>query len=611
MKLIDTTKKLVDLRYQMSHVHMTKLQAIIIPSSDAHQSEYLADCDKRREYISGFTGSAGTAVVTLKQAALWTDGRYFTQAIKQLDQNWTLMKAGLSGTPEISEWLNKVLPAESVVGCNSSLYSSNSWTNLENALKLKGHQLIPTSSDLIDEIWKDKPKQPSSPLKIVDFSIAGATISDKVDQIRVQMKNRSASWLIVTSLDDIAWLLNLRGSDIQFNPVFFSYIIIGTTSIHLFINEERLTIEVKSHLSKIVTIHTYDDVLPFIKRACIDDQVWISQGSSHAISSAIPLKQQIVTIDNPVAKIKAFKNPKEIEGMKKCNIDDAVALCRFLHWMEIEVPKGHVTECSASKKSLEFRKQAPDFVSLSFDTISSSGPTGSIIHYKPLSNDDKPVLQNQIYLIDSGGQYKTGTTDTTRTLHFGQPTDYEKECFTRVLKGHIALASVTFPGRTKGYMLDTLARVSLWNVGLDYLHGTGHGVGSFLNVHEGPIGLYIGNSSRITAVAADSVLKDGFIVTNEPGYYEEGKFGIRIENAMLCIKADTPYKFGGQQFYRFETIALVPIQLKLIEKSLLTESEINWLNNYHSTCQKVIGSVLRSRGFDETYNWLLNQTKPI
>lgn len=597
---------------QSSYKSTPQLQAIIIPSSDAHQSEYLAECDKKREYISGFTGSAGTAVVTLNKAALWTDGRYFLQAEKELDDNWMLMKAGEKGTPEISEWLNDVLPDYSTVGCNPAVYSSGAWCDLRDCLQSDGHMLEPTSVDFVDEIWIEQPHKPSTPIIALDPKVAGLTISQKVEELREKMVYKKVKWLAVTALDEISWLFNMRAADIQYNPVFFAYAVVGLSSLHIFIDCKRVTKEIREHIGHFTTLHSYDDMLPFLETTCAQEKTWIGKNSSYGIMSAIPRAMRVMTIDNPVAVMKAFKNDNEIEGMKKCNINDAVALCRFFEWMEKEMSHGKtVTECSAAAKSLAFRKDEEGFVSLSFETISSSGPSGSIIHYTPTLDDDKPVLKNQIYLIDSGAQYKSGTTDTTRTVHFGEPSQYEKECFTRVLKGHIGLASILFPSRTKGYMLDTMARMHLWKVGLDYKHGTGHGVGSFLNVHEGPIGLYIGNSPRITKIADDVDLKEGLVITNEPGYYEDGKFGIRIENAMLCVKANTKYNFNEQQFYGFETIALVPIQHKLIEKSILSEEEIAWLNTYHTKVRKVIGAELKSRGYPETYQWLLKQTQPL
>jgi len=586
--------------------------ALIIPSSDAHGSEYLAECDKRMSYISHFTGSAGTAVVTLEKAALWTDGRYFLQAGKELDENWTLMKMGQKETPEINEWLNEVLPPDSIVGCNPSLYASGSWKSLAESLSSNGHSLEPTAVDFIDEIWADQPPKPETPLRIVDtLEVAGVTTSQKIEEVREQMQQKKADWLVVTALDDVAYLFNMRASDIQYNPVFFSYAVVGLTSLHLFMKPSRMQIhEIKEKLH-MTTLHKYEEIFDFLKNICSNNKTWFGRNSSHKIISCVNAKNSIVTTDNPVAEMKAVKNQTEIDAMKRCNITDAVALCRFFRWLEQEVPKGNVTECSASDKVLEYRKEGHQFVTPSFGTISSSGPTGSIIHYKPNRDDDRPVKAAQIYLVDSGGQYISGTTDTTRTMHFTQPTSYEKECFTRVLKGHIQVARSVFPTGTKGYMLDTLARSSLWRAGLDFRHGVGHGVGCNLNVHEGPIGIYIGNSPRITKVAENVDVKPGMFITNEPGYYEDGKFGIRIENLLLCVPVETKYNFGGKQFLGFETIALVPIQQKMIEKSLLNKEEIEWVNKYHTTVKKVVGRELKKLNHMDTYEWLLKQTDPL
>ncbi|XP_078494960.1 xaa-Pro aminopeptidase 1 [Ciona intestinalis] len=613
MKIKDTTKLVSRLRDVMNAATYTDqpLKAIIIPSSDAHQSEYLVECDLRRSFISGFTGSAGTAVVTQSEAALWTDGRYFLQAEQQLDSNWTLMKMGIPETPSIEDWLCTVLPASSCVGVNPLLYSSSSWNKMKNALEKEGHKLLETKQDLVDEVWTNRPSYPCSDLIIVDQSTAGSTCLEKITNIQQMMKDKEVKWTVVTALDEIAWLFNLRASDIQYNPVFLAYAVVGCDSVHLFINQSRITPEISSHLTKSVTIHNYDDVIPFLMDNCASEKTWLSSNSSEAIVSSIYSKYRHMSSNSPISMIKCFKNESEINGMIKANNQDAVALCRFFHWMEQEVPKGQVTECSAAQKSLEFRQQEQGFVSLSFQTISSSGSTGSIIHYSPNPESDRVVDVNEVYLCDSGGQYRTGTTDTTRTVHFGQPSKYVKECFTRVLKGHIGLASVVFPAGTKGYWLDTLARMHLWKVGLDYRHGTGHGVGSFLNVHEGPIGMYIANSVRVVSVAADVELKAGLVITDEPGYYEDGKFGIRIENALLCKSAETPYQFDGKQFFKFESLALVPIQAKMIELSLLSTEELTWLNDYHKKCRDVIGSQLQKSGHNDVYDWLIEQTKPM
>lgn len=520
------------------------------------------------------------------------------------------MKMGMTETPSIEDWLNKVLPPNSNVGVNACLYASSSWESMSSSLAKSGHKLVATTSDAIDAVWSNKPETPPNHLILLDDSLTGLSVSEKIGKIRQEMTVKMTKWLVLTALDDIAWVLNMRGSDIEYNPVFFAYLVVGNSSVDLFINEKLVTEKVKSHLCGVKNLITrdYSTIIEFIQNNCSSDKVWLSTGSSHAVVSAVPESNRVMTLNTPVALLKAVKNSTEIEGMKAANIRDAVALCQYLEWLENEVPCGTVTECSAAKKSLDFRMKQDKFVSLSFGTISSSGASGSIIHYSPNEDDDKPVSVDQIYLCDSGAQYIDGTTDTTRTVHFGKPSDYERECFTRVLKGHIELSRCVFPSGTKGYMLDTLARMHLWRVGLDYMHGTGHGVGSFLNVHEGPTGIYIGNSGRIVQVAKDVEVLPGMVITDEPGYYENGKFGIRIENAVLCVEADTPHHFGNKKFLTFEPIAFVPIQKKMIKKELLSEDEIKWLNNYHSRCLELVGKELSAQGHLKTLEWLKIQT---
>nr|XP_039269299.1 xaa-Pro aminopeptidase 1-like [Styela clava] len=615
MKVKDTTQILQNIRRVMisGECSSAPLEAIIIPSSDAHQSEYLAPCDLRRNFVSGFTGSAGTAVITQEKAALWTDGRYFLQAERELDNSWMLMRIGVKETPSIEDWLNSTLPPKSNVGVNPLLYANRSWNAMKKKLQVKGHSLLATKSDVVDAIWKDKPVKPYNALILLDDETTGMSMGEKIASLRDKMLQNSTKWLILTALDDIAWVLNMRGSDVEFNPVFFAYLIIGESSVEVFIDKNLVTEKVSTHLNSQVKInvHDYDFALEFIQQHCATADVWLTSGSSYAIVSSINENHRVMAANSPVALMKAIKNMREIKGMKAANVRDAVALCQYLHWLETEVVKGGVTECSAAKKSLHFRQQQDKFVSLSFGTISSSGSTGSIIHYTPSEDADRPVTASEIYLCDSGAQYLDGTTDTTRTVHFGNPSEYEKECFTRVLKGHIALALIVFPAGTKGYMLDTLARMHLWKAGLDYMHGTGHGVGTFLNVHEGPVGIYIGNSSRVVQVASETELAPGMIITDEPGYYENGKFGIRIENALLCTNAQTAYNFAGKKFFKFEPIAYVPIQKKMIKKELLSGDEIQWLNDYHARCLEIVGRELKSQGHTETLKWLEQQTTPV
>ncbi|XP_055447455.1 xaa-Pro aminopeptidase 1 isoform X3 [Psammomys obesus] len=556
------------------------IQAYIIPSGDAHQSEYIAPCDCRRAFVSGFDGSAGTAIITEEHAAMWTDGRYFLQAAKQMDNNWTLMKMGLKDTPTQEDWLVSVLPEGSRVGVDPLIIPTDYWKKMAKVLRSAGHQLVPVKENLVDKIWTDRPERPCKPLLTLGLDYTGISWKEKVADLRMKMAERSIVWFVVTALDEIAWLFNLRGSDVEHNPVFFSYAIIGLETIMLFIDGDRIDApSVKQHLlldlgleaEYKIQVLPYESILSELKTLCADlsprEKVWASDKASYAVSEAIPKDHRCCMPYTPICIAKAVKNSAESEGMRRAHIKDAVALCELFSWLEKEVPKGGVTEISAADKAEEFRRQQADFVDLSFPTISSTGPNGAIIHYAPVPETNRTLSLDEVYLIDSGAQYKDGTTDVTRTMHFGTPTAYEKECFTYVLKGHIAVSAAVFPTGTKGHLLDSFARSALWDSGLDYLHGTGHGVGSFLNVHEGPCGISYKTFS-------DEPLEAGMIVTDEPGYYEDGAFGIRIENVVLVVPAKTKYNFNNRGSLTFEPLTLVPIQTKMIDVDSLTDKEV-------------------------------------
>lgn len=593
------------------------IQAYIIPSGDAHQSEYIAPCDCRREFICGFNGSAGTAIVTEQHAALWTDGRYFLQASQQMDNNWTLMKMGLKETPSQEDWLISVLPENSKVGVDPWIIAADQWKNMSKALSSAGHSLVAVQDNLIDAIWEDRPPRPSTKLITLALKYTGLTWQDKVVALRGKMAERKISWFVVTALDEIAWLFNLRGSDIEYNPVFFAYAIIGMNNIKLFVDSKRLLDPaVREHLeldgpSKpelTVQCFPYESVYTELQAVCAaltpKEKVWICDKASCAFTQAIPKIHRSAIPYTPLCLAKAVKNPTEIQGMKMAHIKDAVALCELFAWLEKEIPKGTVTEISAADKAEELRSQQKDFVGLSFPTISSVGSNGAIIHYRPLPETNRTLSLNEVYLIDSGAQYKDGTTDVTRTVHFGNPSDYEKECFTYVLKGHIAVSAAVFPNGIKGHLLDLFARAALWESGLDYLHGTGHGVGCFLNVHEGPCGISY-------KTFADEPLEAGMIVSDEPGYYEDGSFGIRLENVVLVVPFKTKYNFRNKGSLTFEPLTLVPIQLKMINTDLLTQKERDWLNDYHKECRETVGAELECQGRKEALDWLIRETQPI
>uniref|UniRef100_A0A8B9BP53 Xaa-Pro aminopeptidase 1 n=1 Tax=Anser brachyrhynchus TaxID=132585 RepID=A0A8B9BP53_9AVES len=561
-----TTELLKQLRQVMKSPKYVQepVQAYIVPSGDAHQSEYIAPCDCRRAFISGFDGSAGTAIVTEQHAAMWTDGRYFLQAANQMDNNWTLMKMGLKDTPTQEDWLVSVLPEGSKVGVDPFIIPADQWKRMSKVLRSAGHDLVPIKENLIDTIWTDCPQRPCKPLITLDLSYTGVSWRDKIVALRSKMAERKVLWFVVTALDEVAWLFNLRGSDVEYNPVFFAYAVIGMNTIRLFIDGDRMTDPaVREHLQLDSTLEPefkiqvmpYGSILTELQAVGASlspkEKVWLSDKASYALTEAVPKAYQYLTPYTPICIAKAVKNTSETEGMRRAH-----------------VPKGTVTEIIAADKAEEFRSQQKDFVELSFATISSTGPNGAIIHYKPVPETNRTLSVNEIYLLDSGAQYKDGTTDVTRTMHFGTPSAYEKECFTYVLKGHIAVSAAIFPNGTKGHLLDSFARSALWDCGLDYLHGTGHGVGSFLNVHEGPCGISY-------KTFADEPLEAGMIVSDEPGYYEDGSFGIRIENVVLVIPAETKYNFKNRGSLTFEPLTLVPIQTKMIDVSLLTQKEVS------------------------------------
>ncbi|XP_047221882.1 xaa-Pro aminopeptidase 1 isoform X1 [Girardinichthys multiradiatus] len=593
------------------------IHAYIVPSGDAHQSEYIAPCDCRREYICGFNGSAGTAIITEHHAAMWTDGRYFLQASQQMDNNWTLMKMGLKETPSQEDWLISVLPENSKVGVDPWILAADQWKNISKALTSAGHSLVAVQDNLIDVVWTDRPERPSTQLRTLGLEFTGISWQDKITTLRAKMTERKISWFVATALDEIAWLFNLRGADINYNPVFFAYAIVGMNSIRLFVDLKRLSAPVvRQHLQldspsrPELSIQTfpYESVYTELQAICAalgpKDKVWICDKASCALTQIIPKVHRTPIPYTPLCLAKAVKNATEIKGMKMAHTKDAVALCELFAWLEKEIPQGNVTEISAADKAEELRSQQKDFVGLSFPTISSVGPNGAIIHYTPLPETNRTLTVNEVYLIDSGAQYIDGTTDVTRTMHFGTPSAFEKECFTYVLKGHIAVSAAIFPNGTKGHLLDSFARAALWESGLDYLHGTGHGVGCFLNVHEGPCGISY-------KTFADEPLEAGMIVSDEPGYYEDGSFGIRIENVVLVVPAKPKYNYRNRGSLTFEPLTFVPVQVKLINTELLTEKEKNWVNEYHRKCREVVGAELERQGRMEALHWLIRETQAI
>lgn len=606
----DTTESLKKLRQLMQS---QTLQAYIVPSDDAHQSEYICKADERRAFISGFDGSAGTAVITLDNALLWTDGRYYQQALKQLDSNWELQKDGLPTTPSVASWLASNLAKGSKVGVDPKLFSYRLWKPIEKELLGSNCSLVPVEENLVDIVWgKDQPKVTSNPIISLDTTFAGQTVSDKWENVKQKLGEKKAQALVVSALDEIAWFLNLRGSDIDYNPVFFSYLIITHEKLMFFVDCSKLPSDFKQHQASNgvdISIYSYSSIGEELSRIAenIDGgKIWISPGSSYYLNALIPkkIRHQEIT---PIAVAKAIKNKIEVEGFINSHIRDGVALCQYFAWLEQMVAnKQPVDEISGATKLEEFRSKKEHFMGLSFPTISSSGPNGSVIHYHPAPETNRPINDKEVYLCDSGAQYKDGTTDVTRTFHFGEPTDFQKESYTRVLKGQLSLGSTIFPKKVKGQVLDTLARKALWDVGLDYGHGTGHGVGHFLNVHEGPMGV------GIRLMPDDPGLQENMFISNEPGYYQDGEFGIRIEDIVQIVPAtQSKYDFNGRGALTFKTITLCPKQTKMIKKELLLEEEKKLLNDYHSLVWDTLSPLLKKEGDNLTLTWLEKETKAI
>ncbi|EXX78053.1 Fra1p [Rhizophagus irregularis DAOM 197198w] len=490
IQAVDTTERITKLRtlFKKEEYNLT---AYVIPSEDAHQSEYTAACDARRAFISGFTGSAGLAVVSTDDAALFTDGRYFLQANKQLDHNWTLMKQGIPDVPTWQEYLVQNLPKDSRIGIDPTLITACDAKTLKESLGKVGSSLVSTEENLVDLVWGNaRPPRPCNPANVLPSKYTGRSHDDKIANLREELSKENYYGFVVSALDEIAWLFNLRGSDVKYNPVFFAYALITKDDIILYIDEKKLSNEVKAHLGSSVKFRSYNAVFEDLRHLSVkfksdNQKLLISTRTSYALTLAAG-EDNTESARSPILDAKAIKNEVELEGMRQCHLRDAAAVINYFAWLEQQLSAGNVlNEIDGANRLEKFRGEQEDFVGLSFDTISASGPNGAIIHYSPEPKTCAAIDPNLLYLCDSGGQYKNGTTDVTRTIHFGKPTEQEKRAFTRVLQGHIAIDRAIFPKGTTGYLLDVLARTSLWKDGLDFRHGTGHGVGCYLNVHEG------------------------------------------------------------------------------------------------------------------------------
>lgn len=574
------------------------IDAYIIPGSDPHMSEYTASHWKKREFISGFTGSAGTVVIMREEAGLWTDSRYYIQAEEELSGSGIeLFKTGEPDTPDYADWIAERLNPGSTLAFEGEVFSVDDARKLSKKFKHYGISIDPHQT-LLDNIWEGRPPIPENQIIIHDPKYAGLTRLEKIEKIRKQMRRYDASHYIVTALDEIAWTMNLRGNDVAYNPVFHAYLIISLDAVYLFIDTHKITATIGKELAKDdISIHLYSDIFTWIKEMPIESGILFDSSTTNAqIYSLIPKEVIKIEKDSIVRDLKGIKNSIEQDGFRRAMIKDGVAMVKFLHWLEKMVPQGGVTELSAAKQLKKFRAENDTFMGESFATISAFNEHGAICHYSVSEESSIELTPDNFYLVDSGGQYLEGTTDITRTIHLGTPTTQQKIDFTMVLKGNISLDSACFPVGTRGVHLDILARKALWSKGLNYGHGTGHGVGCFLNVHEGPQAI----RSNDNGVA----FTEGMITSNEPALYREGEYGIRTENLILTVKADST-AFG--EFLKFETLTLCPIDLNAIDKSLLNYEEINWMNQYHKQVFDKLSPQLNS----ELKEWLKEKTQSV
>ena len=573
------------------------IKAFIIPSTDPHLSEYVAPHWMSREWISGFTGSAGTVVVLMNEAGLWTDSRYFLQAAKELEGSGiTLYKEMLPETPSITKYLSQKLKPGESVSIDGKMFSVQQVEQMKEELAAYSLQ-VDLFGDPLKRIWKDRPSIPNSPAFVYDIEYAGKSCEEKVAAIRAELTKKGAYALFLSALDEIAWTLNLRGNDVHCNPVVVSYLLITQDDVIYFISPEKVTKEVNEYLKEQhVKLKNYDEVETYLNTFTGRNILIDPKKTNFAIYSAINPKCNIIRGESPVALLKAIRNEQEIAGIHAAMQRDGVALVKFLKWLEEAVPSGKETELSVDRKLHEFRAVQPLYMGEILDTIAGYKEHGAIVHYSATPESDVPLQPKGFLLLDSGAQYLDGTTDITRTIALGELTEEEKTDYTLILKGHIALAMAKFPVGTRGAQLDVLARMPIWKYGMNFLHGTGHGVGHFLSVHEGPQSIRM-NENPV-------VLQPGMVTSNEPGVYKAGSHGIRTENLTLVCK-DKEGMFGD--YLKFETITLCPICKKGIVKEMLTNEEIEWLNNYHQIVYEKLSPNLN----EEEKVWLQEATASI
>lgn len=588
--------RLARLRELMKREH---LSAFIFPSTDAHQSEYVADHWRGREWISGFNGSAGTAVVTMKSAALWTDSRYFLAAEEQLeDTEYQLMRLKMEGTPTITEWLGKELQdvQSPEVGLDGMVNSYNYVKDLSYSLRKLGGITLRTNLDPLELIWENRPSLPANPVEIQPLEYAGETLASKVVRIRKSLRELHADGMLVSALDDIAWTLNLRGTDVHCNPVFVSYLLIESDKVSLFVDDNKLSPEVKQYLQdNQVSLYNYNKVEKCLESYSEYNILLDGDETSYYLWKTVKC-QEIVAAASPIPAMKAVKNKAEIEGYRSAMLKDGVAMVKFLKWLKPAVEAGGQTEISIDEKLTSLRAEQNLFRDISFDTIAGYAQHGAIVHYEATPETDVVLKPEGLILIDSGAQYQDGTTDITRTIALGAVSEEMKHIYTLVLKAHIQLELVKFPDGASGTQLDAVGRECMWREGYNFLHGTGHGVGSYLCVHEGP--------HQIRMEWMPTPLRAGMTLTDEPGLYLAGKFGVRIENTVL-ISDYMSTEFG--KFLQIEPLTLCPIDTTPIDVDMLLPEEIDWLNAYHHSVYEKLSPFLD----EEEKIWLENATKPI
>lgn len=606
---MDINQRLSALREVMQREH---LSAFIFPSTDAHQSEYVADHWKSREWISGFNGSAGTAVVTMTSAALWTDSRYFLAAEEQLrGTEYKLMKLKIEGTPTIAEWLGQELKEvrSPEVGIDGMVCSTSEVEQLVSDLRHQGGITLRTNFDPLQQVWRDRPSLPLNKIEVHPLEYAGEGFTQKIARIRRALREKHADGMLVSALDDIAWTLNLRGTDVHCTPVFIAYLLISTTKVTLFTDKRKLSREVEAYLKENnVETDDYTNIKNGLKGYFEENILLDPDETSYVLMKAVTRK--VIRESSPIPAMKIVKNDAEVAGYRRAMVRDGVAMVRFLKWLEesllspssLEAP---LSELSIDRKLTALRAEQPLYRDLSFDTIAGYEAHGAIVHYEATPETDAEIEPKGLLLLDSGAQYQDGTTDITRTIALGPVTDEQRHVYTLVLKGYIALARAVFPNRTKGTQLDVLARQFLWREGLNYLHGTGHGVGSYLSVHEGP--------QQIRMEWKPQPLVANMTITNEPGIYLAGRFGVRIENTMLVVPADTSKFFSVDDeaergsYLQLEPLTLCPIDKTPIVPGMLTDDERKWLNDYHALVYERLAPLLSN----EERAWLRGKTSEL